>query len=856
MVTAHQISNQLEGKRNKRVHDAKGRFVSNDAANLVHYTKNVKLFGQAWDKAIKQADAKKLNAIANSMKQFSEVEQAAKQIKEVKTALQQVTAAMEEDKKKGITDPTKLQKIAKLSSELEELTKHAAEVGHAFDKAHATGLKKFTQGIKDALGTNFGQFASWGASIGFLGNALYQVDKAGDLVSQSLLNMPLPEVTADTETLLDKTEAAGNIFSKFAVQVAGVTKGYIANTDQLKKSLELNHKLSEVSVALGVNLGDLKTTAGEVMKTFRMNLMGEDSVDNIKNISKEVTTFGRVLGIGTADALNFYSKRVRQMGGDTKGAARDLANIALVSSDLKKEYKGLTLNSKDLTDAVLRSVDADVRSSQNIRIKTEMIKKQIAASLKLGKTEAEALEQAEKATKILTNPDSVAAQEARLAMAKDFKVEYEKRRKIQSELDAAEKSGDREAIIAAQTKKNLYEAELDAKYQAGMSEKEAENEHKRRHKLYESMQKGLFKDQWSLSKVLAGSYGSQMVGMEAVFNKMKKTYKEIPADVLASEMGLDLTKDFDIVIRLQEAIKAGNMEMFTGALQDAGKLDETLTAVQKRSEEAGQTSIMKGILGPIKSFFVDNEIVSTVLGLGSGVAALAGFTKDPVEATNANTKALWMNTAAHSGLGKLFGKFSGKLGGLFKGGKGLLGKAFSGGKGLLGSVTGGMGKLASGGKGLLGKLGGAVGGKAFGALAKGGLKGIPLLGTLIGGGLAAKNVWDIGSGMISGKGVEGGDLARLATNLLTMVPVIGTGAAVGGAAAELTGAYDKLGTIGGPGKTAPLAAPDAMASSSSGVNASPQSVMFNPDGSIKVAFDFPANVMAHNNLRVAANYAP
>jgi len=69
---------------------------------------------------------------------------------------------------------------------------------------------------------------------------------------------------------------------------------------------------------------------------------------------------------------------------------------------------------------------------------------------------------------------------------------------------------------------------------------------------------------------------------------------------------------------------------------------------------------------------------------------------------------------------------------------------------------------------------------------------IPILGSLIGAGFVAKEVWNIGEKMISGKNVSSGDMARLGMSALSMVPVVGTAATFADIGMDAAGGYDAL----------------------------------------------------------------
>ena len=108
---------------------------------------------------------------------------------------------------------------------------------------------------------------------------------------------------------------------------------------------------------------------------------------------------------------------------------------------------------------------------------------------------------------------------------------------------------------------------------------------------------------------------------------------------------------------------------------------------------------------------------------------------------------------------------------------------------LAGKAVGGVGGTAKG------VLGGAkiAGGAMKGAKnVLGFLKVVPLLGTIIGAGLLAKDAYDIVSKVANGEEVGKGDMLKLGMSALTMVPAVGTVAAVANLGMDLSGGYDAL----------------------------------------------------------------
>lgn len=183
---------------------------------------------------------------------------------------------------------------------------------------------------------------------------------------------------------------------------------------------------------------------------------------------------------------------------------------------------------------------------------------------------------------------------------------------------------------------------------------------------------------------------------------------------------------------------------------------------------------------------LNNKIISSLgEGLGSTVNTIS------------NTLLAILSIIGGSQILKIGKSITGMMGG---GGGGLISKAKSAlGVGAdvaeAGAKTGKMGKLGKMGSDLAGKIGKT---KIGGGVLKGASKilkmgkAIPVLGSLVAAGFAAKDVWKIGEGLVEGKGVDKGALASLGMNALSMVPVVGTAAAIADVGLSASGVYDKL----------------------------------------------------------------
>lgn len=171
---------------------------------------------------------------------------------------------------------------------------------------------------------------------------------------------------------------------------------------------------------------------------------------------------------------------------------------------------------------------------------------------------------------------------------------------------------------------------------------------------------------------------------------------------------------------------------------------------------------------------------------------------------------------------------------------GKIGSTLAGALPLAGELLGDGGRLFEAGSGL---FKGAAKGVAKGA-AKGGLKAarsLPILGSLVSAGFAAENLWDIGKGFVSGKGVKTSDVAKLGSNIAGFFDPTGLVAAAD-TLAEMSGAYDKLDTLTGPslvkgtnaaGQLMPISAATATADGG-GSNKLTSSRLFSQGGSVMI----------------------
>src|ERR1019366_9465138 len=115
--------------------------------------------------------------------------------------------------------------------------------------------------------------------------------------------------------------------------------------------------------------------------------------------------------------------------------------------------------------------------------------------------------------------------------------------------------------------------------------------------------------------------------------------------------------------------------------------------------------------------------------------------------------------------------------------------------------TGGgmLGKIGRGGAKAAASLGSKI--PALGATLAGGGKllkflrlgkSIPIIGSLFAAGFALKDIWGMASKVMGGEAIGAGDIASLGLNLASLIPGIGTAAAIADVGMGVTGGYDKL----------------------------------------------------------------
>ena len=118
-----------------------------------------------------------------------------------------------------------------------------------------------------------------------------------------------------------------------------------------------------------------------------------------------------------------------------------------------------------------------------------------------------------------------------------------------------------------------------------------------------------------------------------------------------------------------------------------------------------------------------------------------------------------------------------------------------GGKGALGGVKGAAGLVAKGAKGLAGSAAGLVG-KAANLVRSGAplklLKGVPLVGTLVGAAVAIPQALKLWEKYKKGEPISPSDKIKMLTTLGSMIPGIGTAVMMADMAADHTGVYDAI----------------------------------------------------------------
>jgi hypothetical protein len=570
-----------------------------NADDLAEYTKNVKVLGKEWRKAVTKSDVLRVNQLVKAMDNVKQIKKNIAAYKELKKRIDEAI------------DKQDIENVRKYSKEVKKLESETKQLRDEFNDL-TTSQNYFTKkwaDIKDGVK----DFATVATAAGFLGNALRNVDKASVYTRESLLNMGTDEVAKQVGDLnFGVTESTGAV-EKFGRQIVGSSVAFVKLRKETGDAIGLQNDLRDMVVATGKDLDELGQTALTVMDKFRLTL--KDNREEIARATKDITMFGQVMGIGTSEATDFFEKKVKHLGSTVTQATKDMAGMAEVSNEIRQEFKGVSISTKDITHAVLNASNADVRSSQNIRIKTQLMKDQLAVSLQQGKTSEDAMKAAEGAANALSKSTDVVENITELDIAGEFKG------------DAKELKGLTEGTAEYEEKF----AEVGAKYLKGITDpKELENAKKRLQRVFKDVNTGVITDTISLGKVLNDELGSQEVMMSKKYDKMRDLYKGVPLEVFAKQLsqslGVDDKQARDIARNYQEAWKEG--KTYTQFVNKSMKADltqaDTITNIMKGIENANKaiaSSSLGNIINSVKSL-INNPVVSAGIGLAAAGASV------------------------------------------------------------------------------------------------------------------------------------------------------------------------------------------------------------------------------------------
>jgi len=654
-------------KDQKAVYNKPGRAMGSGIAAAT----GLKKFGDEWEKAVRNKDVVALEKLHKSLDKFKDVSKAVNKLKTLNETLAQAEKGFKKAEK--ALDQKKMsayaQKIRETSDEMSKLQKIAHESAEEFEDLNRSLVGKGFKELKDLAKSKWGAFASGTAAVGFFAQSLRSLDSASDFAKASMLNMPVSELAKDTKELTFHINESDNAFTRFAKNLYGTGEAYVDNIDRNKEAIKFQNQLSETVLVTGKSLGEMSETAKDVMARFNVTL--QQNSKEILDTTKNAALLGTTLGIGTASTLDYFEKRVKTTGVSLKQAQRDLAYTSIAADELKNEFKDVSLTSRDLAKSTVNMSDADIRHSQNMRIKIQLMKNQVAESLRMGKTQEEALKDGEEAANVFANASDTVKMVANMDMSKTF--------------ESMVKGGKSFEDISKHFLKGIDDP------------KEKERLTKSLQSTFDLSKKGLLKGV-SLGESLNEDFGSQEVGMKATFKAMQKLYT---SGLGSGELGkiLDTAGIKSQAVKKQwiEALdvakKQGTdagMDFLTKSktMSDANTTtaDAQLTSMEKVGKAMNSTSLT-GVVDVVKSF-IENPIVSAALGVISvgGLAAVAAANIANTAAVSANTAAILGKSVTDVAGGGLLSKIGGigtKAGGALLAGKAFLGSSL----GAIGSGT-------------------------------------------------------------------------------------------------------------------------------------------------------------------------
>ena len=669
---------------------------------------------------------------------------------------------------------------------------------------------------------------------------------AANLASDSLDLMPVSEAAKnfrDIQGELGTTSAGfrtvGEDTGVWNEYIGGTTKALGSSIDRIREANAVHNKyaktidnavlmtqnLREISIRTGKDLGEVTQTYNAIQQTFRLSL--DKDMDKLTQTTLAAENFGKVLGIGSAEAIEKFRMRTQDMGTSLETAQLEMAGMVSSADDLRKSNKDLSISNKQYADLVYDSVSADTRSTQNLRLKNQIIQNTIDLMLKQGRTQKEAMEAGKNAAAAATKGSHAVETMAGMELAKTLQASSAKIKALEDEGKADE---------AAAAQKELME-----KLTVGMSPEEKAKAEIRLGGMVEAAKKGELKDTFSLGERLNNLLGSQQSGM---IERRKKQYalyadkeQSTMVRLLQTQEGMTADVAEETAAAFKKAHEEGNESYLDGLKVRENKEKETADNIATAGEGKGKQGGLAGQIYDQAKKLLDNPLVT---GLGA-VAATTAYA--------IHTAAMYMHAKAlakgsiglpgQDGLMKqAVGAIDGKLGGtLFKG---VAGTAQAG-KGIMGTA----GSVLKGtGKGLL--SGGAIGSGLIGA----GIEGVSSIMDYrdakargaSGDELASVRNKGIGKTAGAGLGAWGGAAAGAAVG--SVVPIVGT--VIGGLIGAAIGGY--LGKQGGEmiadnatGATAPGAiSPTSGATPPPSMNPASSSAAANqtgPGGTIAPRYD-------------------
>jgi len=677
---------------------------------------------------------------------------------------------------KDVIDKEDFDRLQVLPGKIQDSEEKLKDLASEINKVNQGMMGKGWDKLKDMASSKWTTFAAAGTSLGFFANALRNVDMASKFTAQSLQNQPIDEVSAQYKEFKSELEDSDSTMLRFIGNLKSSYNTQVGLAGQTKKSVDIQQQLRFMTLETGKSFEELSDTAVSVMQKFHLTV--KDNSKSITDITRNVSLFGEALGIGSEAALDFSEKSVKSLGTSLEGATLNMAAMAKGSSQLHKEFKDLKMSNADFTKSVLNSIDADTRSSQNIGLKTQLMRNQIAIMLKMGKTEEEARKSAENAAKTAVEGSEAAMNMSGMAMAEKIKNDAAELKSYEAKLKAQGVTG-----VQLQMQMDKKRAEVSEKYLKGIDDPEQRKKAAIRTKdILQKVNEGVYKDTYVLGKAMVEEFGSQESGMEQLYETRKKLYKSSGSAAVELLMKNEsMTRDV-AENTVQAWIKGLDYQQFAHkkVMATASEdLDNTKT-LAKAVEDSVNSAKMKLKSSPITPLIesikglINDPIVSTGLGVASGAAALFGAFK--------------------------IMKSLNKVGGISDGDR-LIVQAIQG-SGTGGSGGGLLGDIGKGDKGgFLSKMLAKIpGGKLIG-------KALPFAGKALGAGALAYGAYDMYNKYSSGKGVGLGDIAQTALSGAGLIPGVGTAISLGGSALlQATGADEMLNKykLGGTIPTAAL----------------------------------------------------